>query len=280
MPTRNTPPETSTRLSRSTSMYSSSKLAAPRSRSPNATPVPTPSTTNKRLSSSIPALAGTRRTSAPLISRRNLPVSPSPARQNTAPATPSLTGSIRSIRSSSLYLSDSPPQEKQSSTHPRITSMQSQRSFSTADSPTHSSKMSPQLSKTLPQTSNSNSPKRTTPQKTPQKGVSSSPLNGHGHGRQQTPRNGSTSTSTVGAGALPGVPWSQQGALTRQSASLLSDSPASLNRKFTGQVDSPTLRVSLAGAGEEFYAGADGGGWSVWEGDDTELIIMKYAKIF
>ncbi|TDL19069.1 hypothetical protein BD410DRAFT_449259 [Rickenella mellea] len=77
MPTRNTPSETLTRLSCSTRMYASSKLAAPRSRSPNATPVPTPSTTNKRLSSSIPALAGTRRTSAPLITRRNLPVSPS-----------------------------------------------------------------------------------------------------------------------------------------------------------------------------------------------------------
>ncbi|EDR09874.1 uncharacterized protein LACBIDRAFT_318148 [Laccaria bicolor S238N-H82] len=95
-------------------------------RSPNATPVPVPSIAAKRMSTSIPSLAGnTRRTSMPApgqnfprfdpsksTSANNAtPATPSPPiRSPTKLKTPSVTGSLRTARSTSLYMTSPPTQ--------------------------------------------------------------------------------------------------------------------------------------------------------------------------
>src|ERR1700722_4314018 len=147
-----TPSETSTRLSQSTTRLSTPSTASsvkqgpssdistvrkPRmsARSPNATPVPPPSTAVKRLSTSIPSLAG-RRISAPV---QNFPrIDPGKSVNVTSPlsksvvghpngtppptkSSPSVSGSLRSVRSTSLYLPESPlllrnPQDNTDST--------------------------------------------------------------------------------------------------------------------------------------------------------------------
>ncbi|KIJ91000.1 hypothetical protein K443DRAFT_686351 [Laccaria amethystina LaAM-08-1] len=168
------PSESSTRFSRSTtrsstlgSSVSTSSITKPRAhsnaslvsenatvrpsakqsnagRSPNATPVPVPSIAAKRMSTSIPSLAGnTRRTSAPAPGQ-NFPrsdPSKSTSANNATPATPSppicsptklktpsVTGSVRIARSTSLYMT-SPP------TQPLMKAIQLEHSASPARSP-------------------------------------------------------------------------------------------------------------------------------------------------
>ncbi|KAF8962105.1 hypothetical protein BDZ97DRAFT_1826407 [Flammula alnicola] len=119
----------------SVTVRTSSKLGTPaRARSPNATPVPVPSVTAKRLSSSIPSLAGnSRRISAPVQNFPRL----DPANSTPGPLSPpakitaasSIIGSMRTPRSTSLYMSSPPArtteEEESSPIRPRarITSM-------------------------------------------------------------------------------------------------------------------------------------------------------------
>ncbi len=70
------------------------------------------------------------------------------------------------------------------------------------------------------------------------------------HTRQQA------STSTISG--LPGVPWSPQGKLNAKSSTLLEDSPASLDKKFTAF--SPQMSFN--------------GDTSVWDGDDMSFDMV------
>ncbi|KAF8066612.1 hypothetical protein FPV67DRAFT_1495695 [Lyophyllum atratum] len=257
----NAPSETSTRFSRTTSRSNSlstasstvgSRSRAPSnatpSRSPNATPMPLPSSAAKRLSSSIPSLAS-RRISAPPQSfprqdnsspnaRSNGPSTPSPPGR-TAGAKPrssvsgSVAGSVRTARSTSMYLSsnttgaiarpDVPP------VRARITSMTPPRRSNTtaAKSPALLSTGSPTINLTSP------SPKgkvklqhSTTPQSTPPRmHLGSSP----GNGLHSTPSKMSNKRpspqSSPSKQPLPDVPWSQQGVL-HENPSLLAESTA------------------------------------------------------
>ncbi|KDR79285.1 hypothetical protein GALMADRAFT_223515 [Galerina marginata CBS 339.88] len=117
----------------STTIRTSNKFSTP-SRSPNATPMPVPSASAKRMSTSIPSLAGNRRISAPVqqFPRMDPGKSTPPGAQSqkgTATAggvvspptrkpnevaraigSPSVTGSMRIARSTSMYV-PSPPMQ-------------------------------------------------------------------------------------------------------------------------------------------------------------------------
>ncbi|KAF8154498.1 hypothetical protein B0H34DRAFT_799277 [Crassisporium funariophilum] len=100
----------------------STKLSTP-SRSSNATPVPLPSSTAKRLSTSIPSLSGNaRRISAPIQNFPKMELGNSTSTNNQMPpptrtistklpgGSPSVSGSMRMARSTSLYMTSPPPQ--------------------------------------------------------------------------------------------------------------------------------------------------------------------------
>ena len=70
-------------------------------------------------------------------------------------------------------------------------------------------------------------------------------------------RRGSSATA---ANVLPGLPWSSQGALTRQNSNMMVDSPASISRKLNGSVQDMSF-----------------GPMSVWDGgdgDDFDLVTQ------
>ncbi|KAF8885378.1 hypothetical protein CPB84DRAFT_1816828 [Gymnopilus junonius] len=155
------------------SSVSASKLSTPaRSRSPNATPVPVPSVHAKRMSTSIPSLAGSRRVSVPAqnfptVDTENSTPSVGTGTPGSRKATgslaksvrsPSVANSLRMARSTSMYVTSPPTQlgkalqlqkedETFSSNRPRtrITSMTPPRR-STANSDAASSTFSPSSS--------------------------------------------------------------------------------------------------------------------------------------
>ncbi|PPQ94181.1 hypothetical protein CVT25_003818 [Psilocybe cyanescens] len=95
------------------------KIGTP-SRSPNATPVPVPSVSAKRMASSIPSLGNSRRISAPITVFPRLDPGNStsqsggvPRRMNEQSTSSSVTGSMRMARSTSMYMASPPVQSPQ-----------------------------------------------------------------------------------------------------------------------------------------------------------------------
>ncbi|TFK65277.1 hypothetical protein BDN72DRAFT_824755 [Pluteus cervinus] len=268
----------------SVTVRTSAKLSTSQGRSPNATPVPTPSSIKRMSITSIPSLAS-RRISAPPqafprldseVSTSNPPVNGttngSPQGRNVRDKTvpkpvPSVAGSIRTARSTSLYLTSPPnilqsgipmantgsPSESPSRPRARITSMTPPRR--TVGTPvgakTNSTAFlaaaeSPSIQLTSP------SPKAKvkaamTPQNTPPKfGVASTPKSTT-KGQQQKPRNGSGASTMASSNTAQ--PWSppQQG----QPRNRHMESP----RRLNGSVE-------------------DGGPLSVWDGDDMTLEMV------
>ncbi|KAH9476093.1 F-box/WD repeat-containing protein 7 [Psilocybe cubensis] len=114
-----------------TSTIRPSKVGTP-SRSPNATPVPVPSVTAKRMASSIPSLGNSKRISAPVPAFPRLDPGNStsqsggatPRRMNEQSTPSSVTGSMRMARSTSMYMTSSPIQS------PKTTKLQQEDTFS------------------------------------------------------------------------------------------------------------------------------------------------------
>ena len=231
--TRSRISQASTSRSKTSSITSHQRSS--RSRSPNATPVPFPGSANKRLSSSIPqsaqkylATATKRPDSVPLtISRTNtvMPaLSPSPpvhATTTSAQAAAPRGGKTPSVASSfrTRHLSTASTKGAPASTPSRPFG----RTKSTPSHPPVSlnaniMNMSSSMTNASNRTGKSTPSKKSTPTKTSV--------------RKPAARQSSSPT----ASGLPGVPWSPQGALTKESASLLSDSPASLEKKFRASV--------------------------------------------
>ncbi|KAF5370917.1 hypothetical protein D9615_009798 [Tricholomella constricta] len=254
------PSETSTRFSRSmprsnsvstASSALSSRSRAPSnatpSRSPNATPMPLPSSAAKRLSSSIPSLASRRISTPPQAfprvdsvknstsnARPAVPKTPSPpGRAAGRQLRGSVAGSIRTARSTSLYMTTTATGAKPETpvVRARITSMTPPRRTNTtpAKSPALLSTLSPSINLTSP------SPKAakvklqhsTTPQGTPPRMMSltSSTSSNLNHTPSKPSSKRPTPQSTPSKQPLPDVPWSQQGTL-HENPSLLSESAA------------------------------------------------------
>ncbi|KAF8192949.1 hypothetical protein BJ912DRAFT_961474 [Pholiota molesta] len=143
----------------STTVRTSNKMPTPSHRPPNGTPVPVPSVSAKRLSSSIPSLGGnSRRISAPVQNfPRFDPTSSTPGPPPKLAGAPSISGSMRSNRTTSLFMSSpaaKTPTAQGPDTSPtrirsRITSMTPSRrqpssdSFSLQASPSKQSSATP-----------------------------------------------------------------------------------------------------------------------------------------
>ena len=246
MPAR--PPSTaSTRVSRTTSRQSMPASVSSVSFSTSTSVTVTARTPNQTVSGTFkPPPSAALRFSRSFAALREEGCEPqTPPTRRTPSRTASATGSARGRPKTSGLISDSSP-------HNRVTqscSMVDSAKKSTQQSPlapTRSTRMSGSISSAArapPLNARSPLQKSITPGK---------------NTRQQSPRQ----ISSV-VGGLPGVPWSPQGSLTRRSISLLADSPASLDRKFHGDLihDSPSFQLSLNGDAQT----------SVWDGEDMDM---------
>ncbi|KAF9479123.1 hypothetical protein BDN70DRAFT_879098 [Pholiota conissans] len=235
----------------------SSKMPTPSRQPSNGTPVPVPSVNVKRLSSSIPSLSGnSRRISAPVQSfPRFDPASSTPGIPPKLARTPSIAGSMRTSRTTSLFMSSPAAKaaiSQEADTSPpriraRITSMTPSRRHPTSGSISVSSSSQSLLSSSPSISLTSPSPQakvksQITPQSTPPKfSLQSSPSKQSSIAPKSTPKK------------LERIP-------SKGTEGIFSPPPASTR----GQSNGTGTAVATD----------DGSGNAFWDGDDMSMEML------